>query len=366
MAETFLSLSNRVARRINETELSSVSSQRGVHAAILDAVNDAIDEINTAELQWPFNFAKDTQTLTPGISEYAFDTTMAHVDWNSFFLLPAELITNGDFATDVSSWTDIDSGTGTSSYVSTGNGRLNLAAGASGVAARTQAITTVTGKTYRVKTLCYGGTVTLYIGTTSGGTEISTTSLTIDNLNRGQFDDTSFVATGTTTYITLRSATDANHQVDWISVKEDFTSKKLLYIEYDKYLDWFVEGETDKMATSYDKPRYVYPTPNDKFGVVPVPLFDYYVTFDTWTVDARLTTASEEIRIPERYSNVIINGAMHYMYLFKEDFEQAGILGRRFRDGINQMRAELIGKPQDMRGSNYGRETNTNVRASGW
>ena len=52
---TFLDLTNRALRRLNEVELSSsdFSSARGIQASAKDAINSAILDLNRQQFEWP-------------------------------------------------------------------------------------------------------------------------------------------------------------------------------------------------------------------------------------------------------------------------------------------------------------------------
>ena len=86
MPATYLDLSNRVLRRLNEVEMTSSDfpTVRGVQALCKDAVKAAIANINQSEFEWPFNAAEHTDTLTIGREEYDWPTYFKVVDWNSF------------------------------------------------------------------------------------------------------------------------------------------------------------------------------------------------------------------------------------------------------------------------------------------
>jgi hypothetical protein len=88
MGSTYLELTNRVLRRINEVELdaSSFTDCRGVHAAAKDAVLDTIRDINSQKFEWPFNAAAGTQLLTVGQELYTWPTDLRMVDWESFYI----------------------------------------------------------------------------------------------------------------------------------------------------------------------------------------------------------------------------------------------------------------------------------------
>ena len=86
MPTTFISLTNTLLRRLNEVELaeSDFVGARGVQALAKDAVRASIAKINSAEFEWPFNAAENTQVLTQGVEEYSWPDFFKSAEWNSF------------------------------------------------------------------------------------------------------------------------------------------------------------------------------------------------------------------------------------------------------------------------------------------
>ena len=86
MPSTYISLCNQVLRRLNEVEIVSADflSTTGIQSLVKDAVKSAIAKINTAEFEWPFNAAEETDILTVGQEEYTWPTYFKAVDWNTF------------------------------------------------------------------------------------------------------------------------------------------------------------------------------------------------------------------------------------------------------------------------------------------
>ena len=65
MAETYLTLTNKVLARLNEVELTSLllHSARGIQTQVKTAINEAIRYINQREFNYPFNHATDSQNI---------------------------------------------------------------------------------------------------------------------------------------------------------------------------------------------------------------------------------------------------------------------------------------------------------------
>jgi len=85
MAYNYLSLSNEVCRRLNETELTSsnFSSASGFYAQIKDSINSAIRDINQKHFNWPFNHNTDDIVLTAGELRYPLPENAKYTDFDT-------------------------------------------------------------------------------------------------------------------------------------------------------------------------------------------------------------------------------------------------------------------------------------------
>ena len=81
---TFLQLINSVLREINEVEITTVSSTRGIQTATKDFINKAIRDIINSEVEWPFTVQSDTFTTTDGTAEYSRESDTKTIDYDSF------------------------------------------------------------------------------------------------------------------------------------------------------------------------------------------------------------------------------------------------------------------------------------------
>jgi len=88
MAYNFLELVNAVARRLNETELTSsnFATATGFYAQIKDAVNSSIRDLNLHHEYWPYNHNSEIITLTAGVTRYPIPADAKFVDYNNFRL----------------------------------------------------------------------------------------------------------------------------------------------------------------------------------------------------------------------------------------------------------------------------------------
>jgi len=223
VATTYLDLTNKVLRRLNEVEITSsdFSAVSGVQALAKDAVKDAIGKINQAEFEWPFNSAEHTQVLAVGQEEYTWPTFFKVAEWNSFQIVK-----------------------------------------------------------------------------------------------------------------------DASISVE---------AKGLSFIERDHWYRSYRDNDDNAGTSGTNCPIYVFPSSGNGYGVSPSPDKAYTIKFRYYLTHTNLELFSDTSRIPVNHDAVIIDGALFYMYLFKDNMEAAQISGGSFQQGIKEMQSIHINKYESVR-----------------
>lgn len=89
MASTFLALTNKLLRRLNEVQVTSTgfADAKNTQAMAQDAIIAAIAEINTSETQWPWNTQTGTANVALNTLTYSFPSTEVVPNWDTFRLL---------------------------------------------------------------------------------------------------------------------------------------------------------------------------------------------------------------------------------------------------------------------------------------
>ena len=350
MATTYLVLSNRVLRELNEVEMTSsnFSSSRGIQTAVKDFVNKSIHDIYNEGAELPLLHSSTTQATFPGDGEYAFPTDMRRVDFESFFLKPNELITNGEFESNITSWT---TGDGSPSYTSSGNGRLNL-----NDAAAYQAISTVVNKNYKlqVRVLSPNSSTSgliVRVGTSAGGTQNLNTTQAVTNFREGAILDTTFTATAQTSYVYVESD-GVQLDVDYIRVsRADVTTRKIRYISYDDYLQRFKEQDDRNSSGHHGMPQYVYRKPDySSFGLTPIPdKNDYLISYDYYTTHTDLSAHGDNMSLPDRFSPLIVDRSKYYVYMLRSDPDHANLSNRDYQRKLNLLKTDYASRADYMR-----------------
>ena len=293
MAETYLTLTNKVIARLNEVELTSstFSSARGIQKQIKNAINEAIRYINQREYNYPFNHATESKTLTAGVVRYSLPTSTKVVDYNTF-----RIVKDSDLAVSGGKLSILD-------Y----NDYVNRA-----VEQEDEISTTTTSTTHTdsVTTI----TVTSTTGFDSAGT------LFIGN------EQISYTAIGSST--TFTGCTRGASSTTAASISS---------------------GVTVAQFDSGSVPTHVVRTPDNNYLMYPYPDKSYVIKFDYYTFPADMDAHGDTTTIPDRFAPVIIDGATALVYQYRGELQQYGINFERFEQGIKNMQSILVNRFEYLR-----------------
>ena len=362
MATTYLTLTNRVLRELNETELTSstFASSRGVQTAIKDFVNKGIHDIYNETGEIPLLYSRTSQDLTVGDNEYNFPVDFRKADMDSFVLKPKELVTNGEFESNITSWT---TGDGSPSHTTSGNGRLNL-----NDAAAYQAISTTVNKEYKIQVRVLSPNsstsgLIVRVGTSAGGTQNLNTTQAVTNFREGAILNTTFTATAQTSYIYVESD-GVQLDVDYVRIsRNDISLRKLVYISYDNYLQTYKVTDDTNNKGNYSAPIRVYILPDHSaFGVSPRPnTSEYTVHYDYYTTHTDLSAHGDNMSLPDRFSTLIVDRAKYYTYMLRSDPQHAQLADRDFQRKLRLLKVDYATKNDYMRSDTIAESIATNI-----
>jgi hypothetical protein len=135
---------------------------------------------------------------------------------------------------------------------------------------------------------------------------------------------------------------------DTFRVKESATlsndTVRLGVMTYDDYLQRFVDQEYSADTSKQDVPTYVFYAPSLEWGVVPAPDQAYAIAYEYYRIPVDLSSSTDVPSIPERFKQVILDGAMYHAYMFRSNEQAANIAKGKFEEGIKKMRILLINK----------------------
>ena len=358
---TYLVLCNRVLNALNEVELTSAnfSSSRGIQTSVKNFTNRALHDIYNELEELPSLHKQTIQVTNAGQREYDLPTANSpqtgdaqwrKIDWDTFYLKPKELMTNGEFTSDISSWTTI-AGSGSVAYNSSGNGRLRL----NDFAAH-QSISTVVNQQYRLQLRVFdsnsvGQALKVQVGTAAEGTQNLNTTVTVEDFGEGAVLDTTFTATAQTTFITLNNTvTTTNLDVDYVRVSRNIGVQRLKYISYDDYVRQYAERDKLNLSSVQGEPRFVYKTQSGKLGLSPVPdRSDYEINYEYFKEHTELSASTDEPDLDDRYADLIVSRASYFTYNLRSDPEHAMIANKEYEDGLKRLQKDLVAKQEYMR-----------------
>jgi len=287
MAESYLTLTNKVLARLNEVQLTSsnFTNARGIQVQAQNAVNESVRYINQKEFQYPFNHSTKTETLVPGTVRYSIPTTAKTVDYNTFRIVKDSDLGSSGGRLYVLNYNDyINSYITQEDEITTTN--LD--------GALTDSATTVTVNS----TTGFDSTGTIFIGNEQI-TYTGTSSTTFTGATRGANDTTA-----------------AAHSDD-------------------TQVAQFEQGGV---------PQYVSRTPDNNFLLYPFPTKGFSLKYDFFSFPTDMSAHSDTTTIPDRFAAVIIDGATAFVYQYRGETNQYQLNFARFEQGIKNMQTLLVNR----------------------
>ena len=132
----------------------------------------------------------------------------------------------------------------------------------------------------------------------------------------------------------------------------------LRQMDYEEYLAKFVDDEYNSSDTSIRSvPKYVIRAPGNQYIVHPSPDQDYELVYEYYSLPVDLILYSDVPDVPEAYRHILIDGAMYYVQIFRNDNESANMSLGKFNEGLKNMRSIYINRyeyARDTRVANSG------------
>jgi hypothetical protein len=296
MVYNYLSLCNRVLKAFNEVQLTDATfiTAAGFHAEVKDAINMAILDVFTEEdAEWPWTHTTIIKDTVTGTQQYDMDTSVEKIDWDSFRVQRPKV----------------------------------------SVTSITQTSGTATVTTDTAHYLVVGDKV--YI---SGANETGYNNYFVV-----------LSAPSTTTYtIAVNSALDSPATGTIVSYPP-FSEEYLVKINIDVYRKTWLETDRNTIdPASFGKPCTVVRMQDDTFLIRPKPNRVYPIAYEGFDIPDPLEACDDVPVIPEKYQQLIVDRALHYAYMFRDNIEQAGLADKRWRDAVNRIRRIKIEQPSYM------------------
>ena len=287
MAESYLTLTNKVLARLNEVELTSLtfSAARGIQTQVKNAINESVRYINQREFNYPFNHATDSETLVAGTFKYSIPATAKLADYDTFRVVKdSDLGVSGGKLNSINYKEYIEHHITNEDEITTTT--LN---GSHSSSVETLTLTSTTG---------FDAAGSAYIGSEI----ISYTAISGNDLTG--------VTRGT------QSTTAATH------------ASGVQVAQFDN------GGAPSNVVRTLDNNYILFPYPNKAYTIK----YDYY-TFPT-----DMAAYNDTTTIPDRFAAVIVDGATAFIYQYRGETQQYAINFTRFEQGIKNIQTLLVNK----------------------
>jgi len=306
MAETYLTLTNKVISRLNEVELTSstFSSARGIQVQCKNAINESIRFINQREFNYPFNHSTATQVLTAGVVRYDLPTSTKTVDYNTF-----RLVKDSDL----------------------GNvGR-------------------------RLRQLQYNEYISKVVEQED---EISSTTLSQSHTD----SVTTFTVASTVGFDSVGTLHVGNEIITYTAIGSSTTFTGCVRAASSTVASAHATGVVVTQFDGGGIPQFITRTPDNNYLLYPFPTKSYSVKFDFYTFPTDMAAHGDTTSVPDRFAAVIIDGATAFVYQFRGETQQYQLNMQRFEQGIKNMQTLLVNRFQYLRSTFIPR---TGVHGSG-
>jgi len=133
-------------------------------------------------------------------------------------------------------------------------------------------------------------------------------------------------------------------------------TRKLIVLAYEEYLEKYLDDEYNTANTSIRSlPRYVFRTPDQKYGVWPAPNQAYELMYEYYRLPVDLILPTDVPSLPEQFRSVIVDGAMYYAYTFRGNTQDATLHLQKFDKSIKDMRSLYINRYEYIRDTRINR-----------
>lgn len=123
------------------------------------------------------------------------------------------------------------------------------------------------------------------------------------------------------------------------------SSGRLRVLDYEELLTKYPEFEFRPSENS-KTPQFVTRNRDLSFTISPPPDKAYDVLYEYYKLPLNLQNWDDVPTVPEQFRWIILQGSLHYAYMFRGGIEEASISNQLFVDGIQDMRKIYINRTE--------------------
>ena len=120
-------------------------------------------------------------------------------------------------------------------------------------------------------------------------------------------------------------------------------------MDRDDWLKNHRDTDMDSGNTGRGIPDFAFASHGNGYGVTPSPDKAYSIRFSYFLNFTDITNATDVTRVPESHDSVLIDGAIYYMYMFKDNMESAQAAFMAFEKGIKDLQTLYINNTASVR-----------------
>ena len=121
------------------------------------------------------------------------------------------------------------------------------------------------------------------------------------------------------------------------------------FIDRDTYYRNYKDLDDNAGLSGRGTPTTVAEGFGNGYITTPSPDKAYTIKFRYYQTHNDLVAYNDVTRIPDTYDNVIVEGALMQMYMFRDNMEAAGISAQLFQQGVKEMQGILMNKYEAIR-----------------
>lgn len=115
-------------------------------------------------------------------------------------------------------------------------------------------------------------------------------------------------------------------------------------MNYKEYLDKHVDSEYNEDTSIRKIPTHIIRAPGNQYIVHPSPDKNYELIYEMYSLPVDLILHSDVPSAPEAYRHIIVDGAMYYVQIFRNDNQSAQLSLQKFTEGVKNMKSIYINR----------------------
>ena len=124
--------------------------------------------------------------------------------------------------------------------------------------------------------------------------------------------------------------------IDWSTVYYRDQEENKQYL---KHLSWEQYEDNQEYYDNASNTKYIVESADGRsMGLIPFPETPGTLYYRIWARPSRFNLYNDEVPLPDMHFATLIDGALHHMWSFRSDVDQAKLAYQRYDQGIKRMK----------------------------